>query len=122
MKGNTYGPSASFWYVVWSYTLCSFFARAGGEEEERRRTKAIFLRPDFATPTKVSETLRVFLHLDSEYLLVHSLRTGLRERFRAGAPIPYVQDAILNRRHPYIVIATAITDNGAHAKRFSIVY
>ena len=27
------------------------------------------------------------------------------------APIPYVQDAILNLRHPYIVIATAITDN-----------
>ena len=35
---------------------------------------------------------------------------GLRERFGSRAPIPYVQDAILNRGHPYIVIATAIID------------
>ena len=59
---------------------------------------------------KVSETLRVVLHLNSEGLLVCTLKTGLRERFRAGAPIPNVQAAILNLRHPYIVIAIAITD------------
>ena len=35
---------------------------------------------------------------------------GLRQRFGTVDPIPYVQDAILNRPHPYIVIATAITD------------
>ena len=35
---------------------------------------------------------------------------GLCERFGVRAPIPYVQAAILNLRHPYIVIATAITD------------
>ena len=34
----------------------------------------------------------------------------LREGFGMRAPIPYVQAAILNRRHPYIVIAIAITD------------
>ena len=36
---------------------------------------------------------------------------GLCERFGVRAPIPYVQAAILNLRHPYIVIATAITDS-----------
>ena len=30
--------------------------------------------------------------------------------FRRARTIRYVQDAIFNRRHPYIVIATAITD------------
>ena len=35
---------------------------------------------------------------------------GLCERFGVRAPIPYVQAAILNLRHPYIVIATAIID------------
>ena len=72
------------------------------KKKERRRTKSIFLRFDFATPTKVSETLRVVLHLNSEGLLVPTLRTGLRERFRAAAPIPYVQDAILNIGHSYL--------------------
>ena len=79
------------------------------EEEERkkerkkeRRTKSIFLRSDFATSTKVSETLRIVLHLNSEGLLVPTLKTGLGVRFRAAAPIPYVQDAILNIGHSYL--------------------
>ena len=62
------------------------------------------MRFDFPTLSKVSGTLRVVLHLDSEVLLVYLARLGVR------APIPYVQDAILNLRHPYIVIATAMTD------------
>ena len=40
----------------------------------------------------------------------------LRERFGTRAPIPYVQAAILNLRHPYIVIATAITDTSVSWK------
>ena len=80
------------------------------KEEEERRTKSIFLRSDFATLTKVSETLRVVLHLNSEGLLVHKLRTGLHERFRVTAPIPYVQDAILNLHHSYLRSATALRD------------
>ena len=72
------------------------------KERKKERTKSIFLRSDFATPTKVSETLRVVLHLNSEGLLVPTLRTGLRERFSAAAPIPYVQDAILNIGHSYL--------------------
>ena len=72
------------------------------EEERRRRTKSIFLRFDFATPTKVSETLGVVLHLNSEGLLVSRLRTWLGERFRGGAPIRNVQDAILNIGHSYL--------------------
>ena len=80
------------------------------EEEEERRTKSIFLRSDFATFIKVIETLRVVLHLNSEGLLVHQLRIGLRERFRVTAPIPYVQDAILNLRHSYLRSATALRD------------
>ena len=80
------------------------------EDEERRWTKSIFLQFDFATSTKVSESLRVVLHLNSEGFLVPRLKTGLRERFRAAAPIPYVQDAILNIGHSYLVNAVALTD------------
>ena len=80
------------------------------EERRRRRTKSIFLRSDFATPTKVSETLGVVLHLNSEGLLVPRLRTWLGERFRGGAPIRNVQDAILNIGHSYLRSATALRD------------
>ena len=38
----------------------------------------------------------------------------LLARLGARAPIPYVQDAILNLRHPYIVVATATTDDSIH--------
>ena len=80
------------------------------EEEERRRTKSIFLRFYFATSTKVSESLRVVLHLNNEGLLVPKLKTGLREHFRADVRIPNVQDAILNIGHSYLVNAVALTD------------
>ena len=43
-------------------------------------------------------------------LLVYGLFALLLARLGAHAPIPYVQDAILNLRHPYIVVATATTD------------
>ena len=76
-------------------------------KKKKERTKLIFLRFDFATLTKVSKTLQVVLHLNSEGLLVHQLRTRLRERFRMTAPIPHVQDAILNLRHSYLQSATA---------------
>ena len=46
----------------------------------------------------VSWTLRVVLHLDSEVLLVYGLFTLLLARLGVRAPIPYVQDAILNLR------------------------
>ena len=72
------------------------------ERRRRRRTKSIFSRSNFATPTKVSETLGVVLHFNSEGLLVPRLKTWLGERFRAGAPIRNVQDAILNLRHSYL--------------------
>ena len=83
------------------------------KKKERRTTKSIFLRSDFATFIKVIETLRVVLHLNSEGLLhvVHQLRIGLHERFRVTTPIPYVQDAILNLRHSYLRSATALRDS-----------
>ena len=65
---------------------------------------------DFATLSKVSGTLRVVLHLDSDLLLAYRLFVLLLAHLGGRAPIPNVQDAILNLRHPYIVIATAITD------------
>ena len=68
------------------------------------------MRFDFPTLSKVSGTLRVVLHLDSELLLVYGLFALLLARLGVRAPIPYVQDAILNLRHPYIVVATATTD------------
>ena len=68
------------------------------------------MRFDFPTLSKVSGTLRVLLHLYSEVLLVYRLFALLLARLGARAPIPYVQDAILNLRHPYIVVATATTD------------
>ena len=72
------------------------------ERRRRRRTKSIFLRSDSATPTKVSETLGVVLHLNSEGLLVPRLRTWLGERFHTGAPIRNVRDTILNIGHFYL--------------------
>ena len=68
------------------------------------------MRFDFPTLSKVSGTLRVVLHLDSEVLLVYGLFALLLARLGVCAPIPYVQDAILNLHHPYIVVATATTD------------
>ena len=38
------------------------------KKKKERRTKSIFLPSDFSTPTKVSEALRVVLHLNSEGL------------------------------------------------------
>ena len=65
------------------------------------------MRSDFPTQTKVSGTLWAVLNLDSDLLLAYRLFVLLLARL---GPILYVQDAILNLRHPYIVIATAITD------------
>ena len=85
------------------------------KEERKKKNKinpnAICMRFDFLTLSKVSGTLRVLLYLDSEVLLVHRLFALLLARLGARAPIPYVQDAILNLHHPYIVVATATTDN-----------
>ena len=60
------------------------------------------MRSDFSTLMQVSEPLGVVLHLNSEGLLVPKLKTWLRKRFRGGAPIPNVQDAILNIAHSYL--------------------
>ena len=68
------------------------------------------MRFDFPTRSKVSATLQALLYLDSEVLLVYRLFALLVARLGGRAPIPYVQDAILNLRHPYIVVATATTD------------
>ena len=68
-------------------------------DEERRkkeRTKSIFKRFNFLTLSKVSWTLIVVLHLDSKVLLVYGLFALLLTRLGMRAPIPYVQDAILN--------------------------
>ena len=73
-------------------------------KKERKRTKSIFMRFDFPTLLKVSGTLRVVLHLDSKVLLVYGLFALLLARLGVHAPIPYVQDAILNLHHPYIVV------------------
>ena len=92
-------------------------------DEERRRKKERKKekeqnRPDidvyevrFSDSVEFSGTLRVLLYLDSEVLLVYRLFALLLARLGARAPIPYVQDAILNLRHHYIVVATATTDN-----------
>ena len=69
------------------------------------------MRFDFPTLSKVSGILRVVLHLDSELLLVYGFFALLLAHLGVRAPILYVQDAILNLRHPYIVITTAITDS-----------
>ena len=45
-------------------------------------------------------------------LLVYGLFALLLAHLGVSAPIPYVQYAILNLRHPYIVIATTMTDIG----------
>ena len=47
---------------------------------------------------------------DSELLLVYGLFAFLLTRLGMRAPIPYVKDAILNMRHPNIVVTTATTD------------
>ena len=78
------------------------------KKKKKKKKEWIFLRSNFATPTKVSEPLRVVLHLNSEGLLVPRLKTWLGERFRVGAPIRDVQDAILNIGHSYLRSATAL--------------
>ena len=44
------------------------------------------------------------LHLDSEVLLVYRLFALFLAHLGVHAPTPDVQDAILNLRHPYIVV------------------
>ena len=68
------------------------------------------MRSDFQTLTKVSEILQVLLHLVSDLLLAHRLIVLLLAHLGRDAPIPYVQDTILNLRHPYIVVAIVTTD------------
>ena len=75
--------------------LCRPF-HYGVMTDEERRTKSIFTQADFQTPVKVSETLRVVLHF-----------TVLLACLGTPAPICYVQDGILNLRHPYVGVATA---------------
>ena len=45
-------------------------------------------------------------------LLIYGLFASLLAHLGMCAPIPYVQDAIWNLSHPYIVIAVAMTNNG----------
>ena len=73
-------------------------------------------RSDYLTQTKVSRTLQIVLYLDSEVPLVYRLFALLLTHLRTGVrvPIPYVQDAILNLHHPYIVVATMTTDTLAY--------
>ena len=84
------------------------------DEERKKKNKMDIYEvrwgPISPTQTKVSGILRVVLYLDSEVLLVYGLFALLLALLGMRAPIPYVQDAILNLRHPYIVIATAMTD------------
>ena len=54
------------------------------------------------------------LYLDSEVLLAYGLFALLLTRLCMHAPIPYIQDAVLNLRHPYIVVATVTTDTLLH--------
>ena len=115
MKRNIYTRQQTFWCVVRSRTPFRFGVMIDEEEERRKKERKknkidIFALRFCATLTKVSEILRVVLHLNSEGLLVHKLRTGLHERFRVTVPIPYVQDAILNLRHSYLRSATALRD------------
>ena len=76
------------------------------KKEERRKKKNKIDPNALSTRSKVSGTLQVvLLYLDSEVLLVYRLFALLLTHLGGHAPIPYVQDAILNLRHPYIVVA-----------------
>ena len=48
------------------------------------------------------------MYLDGKVLLVYGLFALLLARLGVRAPIPYVQDAILNLHHPYIIVTTYI--------------
>ena len=52
---------------------------------------------------KVSGTSLVVLHLESEVLLDYMLFALLLAHLGMRAPTPYVQEAIFNLHHPYIV-------------------
>ena len=77
------------------------------KEKEQNRSKSILKRFNFQTLPKVIGTLQVVLHLDSDVLLVYGLFALLLARLGVHTPMPYVQDAMC---HPYIVVATATTD------------
>ena len=51
--------------------------------------------------------MQVVSQMDSAVLLVYRLSDLLFARLDVRAIIPYVQDAILNMCHPYIVVAVA---------------
>ena len=58
------------------------------KKERKKRSKSIFMRFDFLTLSKVSETMRVLLHLDSEMLLVYGLSVFLLARLGVRSLYP----------------------------------
>ena len=92
------------------------------ERNKKERKRSIFKRFDIPTLPKVSGILQVVLHLDSEVVLVYGHFVLLIARLGVRAPITYVQDAILNLRHPYIVVATATTDTYIHTLHHNNYY
>ena len=82
------------------------------KNEERKRTKSTFTTQyevRFPDSDKGQQDFASILLLDNEVLLVYILFALLLARLGVRAPISYVQDAILNLRDLYIVVATAIT-------------
>ena len=101
---------------------CMTFRYGVMNDEERKKTKLIFMRSDFLTQTKVSGTFRVVLHLDSKVLLVYKLFALLLTRLGSRAPIPYVQDAILNLHHPYCTYVHVHVRTCSSCDNFAVVW
>ena len=70
------------------------------ERKNKIDPKSIRMRFNFLTLLKCSGTSQVVLYLNGEVLLVYRLFALLLTRLGVCALIPYVQDAILNLRHP----------------------
>ena len=85
------------------------------QEENRKRErrtsttiKLKFLCSVYSTLRKISKILRVAFYNTKQTLLVSKQVPSLCYDYPVGAPIPYVQMAILNLPHPYIKSITVL--------------
>ena len=64
----------------------------------------------FSTVRRVNGTLRVYFTLEQLKLFIYNSFASLYCGYLGAAPIPYVQDTVLNLHNPYLRRTTVLLD------------
>ena len=103
----------TFWYLFCPCThYGSRVSLIGGEEEEEEEEMMIFdfSKFVFLASIKLSGNQRTYLYSGGSGLSVDIHFVGFNLSFHALSPLPIVLSKHFNHPHPYIEIATAISD------------